>query len=135
MPFIVRCPHCRKYMLIEDEFRGSTGQCLLCKAPVLFDASQADRPKGSKTPSGEVPGKQATTDSTASKSAIAPAARPAPPKPAPPAIAPPSPPPVAAPAEAETEIRVCPTCQTKMRVPLAARGKRVRCPKCQGAFQ
>ena len=31
MPLIVRCDSCRKFSLIEDESRGKTVACLICK--------------------------------------------------------------------------------------------------------
>src|SRR4051812_47226318 len=109
MPFIVRCPHCRRFMLIEDESRGATGQCLLCKGALLFDASLSDHGSEHAAPGitagGSTPGR------------------------APSAAAPPKVP------SADTEIRICPSCQAKMRLPIVARGKKVRCPKCQHEFR
>jgi len=39
MPFRIQCPHpaCRKYMLVEDDMRGQTVECLLCKQPVNIE--------------------------------------------------------------------------------------------------
>jgi len=41
MPFVARCPHpdCKKYMLLEDSARGGTVECLVCKRPVVPEAS------------------------------------------------------------------------------------------------
>lgn len=36
MPFRVQCPHgeCRKFMLVEDDARGTTIPCLVCEKPI-----------------------------------------------------------------------------------------------------
>ena len=109
MPFIVRCPHCRKFMLIEDDRRGATGECLLCKQSVLFDSSQADRPTQGGT-GRQTMGTGSSTKTVETK-------------------------PPETPSPADTETRTCPTCATKLRVPIAARGKKIRCPKCQQDFR
>jgi hypothetical protein len=134
MPFIVRCPHCRKYMLIEDELRGAMGACLLCKSKLLFDSSQADHP-ANKPPAAV----EQSARPPANPAFPIPPKPPAPPTPTPPPVAPP---PVApaeaappAPAAPPTETRVCPHCSVSMRVPTAARGRKIRCPKCQQEFR
>lgn len=115
MPFIVRCPHCRKFMLIEDDRRGATGECLLCKQSVLFDSSQAERPAQGAT------GLQKAAAGSSPAGATA--------------TAEPKPRETPAPLPGDTETRTCPTCATKLRVPVAARGKKIRCPKCQQDFR
>jgi len=39
MPFVIQCPHpaCKKFILLEDEARGTTLPCLLCKNPLNVD--------------------------------------------------------------------------------------------------
>ena len=48
MPFIVQCPHaeCRKFMLLEDQVRGTQVRCLVCEREIVLDPSGSDdRPK------------------------------------------------------------------------------------------
>ena len=39
MPFVIQCPHpaCRKYMLLEDDTRGTIVPCMVCKKPLNVD--------------------------------------------------------------------------------------------------
>jgi hypothetical protein len=123
MPFIVQCPHaeCRKYMLLEDEVRGTTVICLLCSRAIRVDASGSDSHHGQ-------PGSE----------------KPAPPAAAPPAAAPPpaaaAPPKPSAPAAAlQSDQKVivnCPNpqCRSPLKVAPSAKGTKLRCPKCKGVF-
>lgn len=40
MVFAVRCPNpqCKKFMLVEDDQRGQTISCLICKQPISVPA-------------------------------------------------------------------------------------------------
>jgi hypothetical protein len=40
MVFAVRCPNpqCKKFMLVEDDQRGQTVPCLICKLPIAVPA-------------------------------------------------------------------------------------------------
>lgn len=44
MPFRIRCPHkdCRKYQLLEDDTRGGSVECLVCKKTIDVDAALAE---------------------------------------------------------------------------------------------
>ncbi|MBS0208234.1 MAG: hypothetical protein JSS27_04695 [Planctomycetes bacterium] len=90
MPFRVQCPSCQKFQLLEDEVRGTTTPCLVCRQPMVID-------RAAGTPFD-------------------------------------TPDPVRQPAPADTSNRIvnCPQCQSKMRVPAAAR--QVQCPKCRHMF-
>jgi hypothetical protein len=108
MPFIVQCPHadCRKFMLLEDEARGTTANCLLCSKPIQVDAPNTLG--HSKPPSG----------SKAATSASAPRAPSEPPKPE------------------EKVIVNCPNpqCRSPLKVMPSAKGTKLRCPKCKQVF-
>jgi hypothetical protein len=122
-------------MLIEDENRGKTGECLLCKHAVLFDASSSGKPSTPPTPATPQVARPA------SPAAPSPAASPAPARPvASPAVAaakPAAAPVAAAQAPSAPSIPcVCvnPQCGAKLKFPAIAKGKNVQCPKCQTKF-
>jgi len=52
MPFIVRCinPKCQRFMLLEDEVRGTSVECLLCKTPFKTDSSSGSSGDGAGPP-------------------------------------------------------------------------------------
>lgn len=61
MPFIVQCPHqhCRKYNLLEDDARGKTVECLVCKHHFKVQGTHADSTASSShggTPATNSPG-------------------------------------------------------------------------------
>lgn len=45
--FAVQCPNpkCRKYMLVEEDDRGKTVACLLCKTPIKISAAKPPAPR------------------------------------------------------------------------------------------
>ena len=47
MPFITQCPHpdCGKFMLMEEETRGTTVPCLVCKQPIELEPIILDSPE------------------------------------------------------------------------------------------
>ena len=53
MPFITQCPHveCGKYMLMEEDARGTTVDCLVCKKPIELEPIILDVPKDDLPPS------------------------------------------------------------------------------------
>ncbi len=64
MPFIVQCPYpkCRKFILLEDDTRGTKVQCLLCKGMINVDASgsgeQRESPPQRQGPTQATPSAQ-----------------------------------------------------------------------------
>ena len=114
MPFIVQCPHadCRKFMLLEDEVRGTTVSCLMCSKSIRVDASGS---KGGAAPPPQAPPQQQ--------------AQTPPPKAA-------APTPKAAPPEDKVVV-TCPnpSCKMPLRVPTTSKGTSLRCPKCKQVFK
>lgn len=48
MTFIVRCPDsdCRKFMLLEDDVRGTRAKCLVCQRSLTAEPDESDDPAG-----------------------------------------------------------------------------------------
>ena len=118
MPFIVQCPHadCRRFMLLEDEVRGTTANCLLCSKPIKVDApgSGSHNSPGGKQPT-PAPSKQPTP----------------PPTQAPREHTPP-------PGQSDQKIIVtCPNpkCRSPLKVAPSSKGTNLRCPKCKQVFK
>jgi predicted Zn finger-like uncharacterized protein len=122
MPFILQCPYCTKYMILEDEQRGCRVRCLIPACARLIDQEPSD--SGEKVPAG--------------KTGARPAAAAPPPLPAR------APAPTRAPnAAGDSAVLVaerqrivqCPACKTHLRVPASDRSQAIRCAKCQNVFQ
>jgi hypothetical protein len=112
MPFIVQCPHaeCRKFMLLEDEVRGTTVNCLLCSRPIRVDAAVSG---GDQRPAG---GNKPAAPAAASL-----------PRPSVPAAA----------LQSDQKVIVnCPnpSCRSPLKVAPSAKGTQMRCPKCKQVF-
>ncbi len=115
MPFILQCPYCKKYMILEDNQRGCRVKCLIpgCSHWIDQEPSGSDeRVKGG-----------AATATPPPLPARAPAAAPA--TAAAPAVL----------AAQRQRIVQCPKCKTPLRVPPSERSQAIRCPKCQQVFQ
>lgn len=125
MPFILQCPYCKKYMILEDSQRGSRVKCLIPGCQQWIDqepSGSGERAKaGAATMPPPVPA-AAPVRAPAAAPALAPAASPA----------------TAAPAVLAAQrqrIVQCPKCHTPLRVPPAERSQTIRCAKCQHVFQ
>ncbi len=108
MPFIVQCPHaeCRKFMLLEDEVRGTTVNCLLCSRPIRVDAAGSGDPK-------QVTGNKPAASPPSQHSV-----------------------PAAALQSDQKVIVNCPNpqCRSPLKVSPSAKGTQLRCPKCKQVF-
>lgn len=127
MPFILQCPYCKKYMILEDNQRNCRVTCLIPACGRQID--QEPSGSGDRVAAGKaVPGKAA-----AGNQAAAP---------------PPLPTSKPAPAAASGDVRgsgvlvaerqrivQCPGCKTPLRVPQSDRTQSIRCAKCQRVFQ
>jgi uncharacterized protein YbaR (Trm112 family) len=123
MPFILQCPYCKKYMILEDNQRGSRVKCLISGCSHWID----QEPSGS----GERVGRAAASAAPPPVPAQAPATAPS----RAPAAAPATSAGPAVLAAQRQRIVQCPRCQTPLRVPPAERAQVIRCPKCQQVFQ
>jgi len=125
MPFIVQCPYpqCQKYMLFEDEHRGSMRNCLVCKQPIQLDGDAQDEQQTSDQPA------ETAQKKPAPQRQAPPQQQPAHEKPAHEKSAHEKSAPQPTP---ELEIRGCPACNAKVRVPKSV--GRVKCPRCNHVF-
>lgn len=110
-------------MLLEDEVRGTTVNCLLCAKPIRVDASASGShhtPPVSTKPAPQAP---------------PPPRDPTPPPQ--PAAKPPAPQPASPPSSGEKVIVNCPNpmCKSPLKVPASSRGTNLRCPKCKQVFK
>jgi hypothetical protein len=150
MPFIVQCPHadCRRYMLLEDEVRGTTVNCLLCTKPIRVDTSGSHHgPPGNKPAAPAAPPPRnppAAPPPPMPRQPMPPSQIPPqqmpppvnhPPPPMPPPVA--APPPAQQPAADDKVIVNCPNpmCKSPLRVAASMRGTNLRCPKCKQVFK
>jgi uncharacterized protein YbaR (Trm112 family) len=118
MPFILQCPYCKKYMMLEDDQRGCRVKCLIPACQQWID----QEPSGSSERAKAGPAAATPPPVPAAARARSPAASPA----------------TAAPAVLAAQrqrIVQCPKCHTPLRVPPAERSQTIRCPKCQQVFQ
>lgn len=148
MPFRVQCPHadCKKFMLLEDDVRGTTVPCLVCTRPIKVDVSASDSKLPGSQPTGQ-PSAGSKSNIGVQKPAQPPPPStiqkaPAPPPPKPAQVPrPPAPPQPAAPQPAATTaaptIVHCPNpaCNTALRLTPATAGQAIRCPKCKQVFK
>ena len=111
-------------MLLEDEVRGTTVNCLLCAKSIRVDSSGShNAPPGNKPAPAAAPPPRNP-----------PAAAPPPqPKPMPPPV----PAPTAQPPGDDKVIVTCPNpmCKSPLRVAASSRGTNLRCPKCKQVFK
>jgi hypothetical protein len=107
MTFITQCPHadCRKYMLLEDDVRGTQIECMVCKRPIqLFLDLQAG-------------------DAVAAGRGLIEVARPTRKDAAPAAV-------TDMKTKDKFKIKDCPKCKTPLRVPLDNPNQAVQCTEC-----
>jgi LSD1 subclass zinc finger protein len=108
MPFILQCPypHCKKYMILEDDQRGCRVQCLVCEGWI-------DQERSGSSSAAPPPVPAPRPASTAAARAAAGSGVPV--------------------AERQRIIQ-CPKCKTHLRVPPGEQ-RAIRCAICQQVFR
>lgn len=113
------CPHCKRGMLVPEQFAGKKGKCKACQQPITVPTL------------------------TSSSSAAAEPSKPEAPRPAQPAAAPPADleaeaaalfsdePEPAEPVEVKLIDFPCPYCDEPIQLPIELGGKRAQCPECK----